>query len=52
VLLVGHEPDMSGEVARLTGAKVKFKKGGLAMLEPNVLRVLLRPAELAAIAGS
>jgi phosphohistidine phosphatase len=52
VLLVGHEPDMSGEVARLTGARVKFKKGGLAMLEPNVLRVLLRPAELAAIARS
>jgi phosphohistidine phosphatase len=52
VLLVGHEPDMSGEVARLTGARVKFKKGGIAMLEPGTLRVLLRPAEIAAIAAA
>lgn len=51
LLLVGHEPDMSGEVARLTGAKVKLKKGGLAVLEPRKLRILMRPAELAAIAA-
>jgi len=51
VMLVGHEPDMSGEIARLTGAEVKLKKGGLAILEPGLLRVLLRPVELAAIAG-
>lgn len=52
VLLVGHEPVLSMEVARLTGASVKMKKGGLAVLEPGTLRVLLRPAELAAIATS
>lgn len=51
VMLVGHEPDLSSEVARLTGSRVKLKKGGLAVLEPHLLRVLLRPTELVAIAG-
>lgn len=51
VLVVGHEPDMSGEIARLTGARVKLKKGGLAVLEPRLLRVLMRPVELAAVVG-
>jgi phosphohistidine phosphatase len=51
VMLVGHEPDMSSEIARLTGASVRLKKGGLAVLEPHTLRALLRPVELAAIAG-
>ncbi len=50
-MLVGHEPDMSGEIARLTGAEAKLKKGGLAVLEPGLLRVLLRPVELTAIAS-
>ena len=50
-MLVGHEPDMSSEVSRLTGSRIKLKKGGLAVLEPSTLHVLLRPAELAAIAG-
>jgi phosphohistidine phosphatase len=52
VLLVGHEPDFSDEVARLTGGKVKMKKGGLAIVEANTLLALLRPSELAAIAAS
>ena len=52
VLLVGHEPDFSDEVARLTGASVKMKKGGLAIVEGSTLLALLRPAELAAIAAS
>jgi len=51
VMLVGHEPDMSAEVARLTGAKIGLKKCGLAVLEPRKLKVLLRPSDLAAIAG-
>jgi len=51
-LLVGHEPDFSGEVARLTGAKVKLRKGGLAVVEGSVLHSLLGPGELAAIAAS
>ncbi len=52
VLIVGHEPVLSEEIARLTGANVRMKKGGLAILEPNVLKALLRPGELSAIAGS
>lgn len=52
VLLVGHEPDFSGEVARLTGANVKLKKGGLAIVDGSTLLALLRPRELAAAAAS
>lgn len=52
VLLVGHEPDFSGEVARLTGAKVKLRKGGLAIVDGGTLVALLRPKDLAAIAAS
>jgi phosphohistidine phosphatase len=51
VLLVGHEPDLSDEVARLTGANIKMRKGGLAILEPSLLHALLRPADLAGLAG-
>jgi phosphohistidine phosphatase len=51
VLLVGHEPDLSNEIARLTGASVKLRKGGLAILEHSTLHALLRPAELKAIVG-
>ncbi len=50
-LIVGHEPDMSSEVARLTGAHIKMKKGGMAVIKNGTLMALLRPAELAAIAG-
>lgn len=49
VMLVGHEPDFSGEVARLTGANVKLRKGGLAVVDGNTLLALLRPKDLAAI---
>jgi phosphohistidine phosphatase len=51
VLLVGHEPDFSGEVGRLTGAKVKLRKGGLAIIDGSTLLALLRPKDLAAIAS-
>lgn len=50
VLLVGHEPDFSAEVSRLTGANAKLKKGGLAVIDGGTLVALLRPGELAAIA--
>jgi phosphohistidine phosphatase len=50
-LLVGHEPDFSSEVARLTGAKAKLRKGGLAIVEDSTLVALLRPKDLLAIAG-
>jgi phosphohistidine phosphatase len=52
VMLVGHEPDFSNEIARLTGARAKLKKGGLAIVDGNTLLVLLRPHDLAAIAAS
>jgi phosphohistidine phosphatase len=51
VLLVGHDPDFSMAVHALTGAQVRMKKGGLAGVEKGELKVLLRPSELAAIAG-
>jgi phosphohistidine phosphatase len=50
-LLVGHEPDFSAEIARLTGAKVKLRKGGLAVIDGTTLVALLRPKDLAAIAA-
>ena len=52
VLLVGHDPDFSMAVHALTGAQVRMKKGGLAGVEKGELMVLLRPAELSAIAGA
>jgi phosphohistidine phosphatase len=51
VLLVGHDPDFSMAVHDATGAQVRMKKGGLAGIETGELLVLLRPSELAAIAG-
>jgi phosphohistidine phosphatase SixA len=51
VLLVGHDPDFSMAVHSLTGAQVRLKKGGLAGVDRGELKVLLRPAELEAIAG-
>ncbi len=62
VLMVGHEPDLSGVVRGLTGARVDLKKGGLAMVRIDSLStassgprgeliLLARPRELALIAG-
>jgi phosphohistidine phosphatase len=51
VLLVGHDPDFSMAVHSATGAQVRMKKGGLAGIEKGELKVLLRPAELEAIAN-
>jgi phosphohistidine phosphatase len=51
VLLVGHEPDFSMEVGRLTGANVAMKKGGIAVVDGSRLVALLRPGELRRIAG-
>jgi phosphohistidine phosphatase len=33
LMLVGHEPDLSEVIGELTGARVKLKKGGLAMVD-------------------
>jgi phosphohistidine phosphatase len=51
VMLVGHDPDFSMAVHDLTGAQVRMKKGGIAAVEKGELKLLLRPRELAAIAG-
>lgn len=55
LLVVGHEPDFSQVVHDLTGARVDFKKGGVAAVRlegatGGELITLLRPRELAAIA--
>jgi phosphohistidine phosphatase len=56
LLLVAHEPDLSGIVSELTGGRVDLKKGGLAVLKLGAggaeLVLLLRPSELALIAGA
>lgn len=51
-MLVGHEPYFSNEIARLTGAKAKLRKGGLAIIDGNTLLALMRPNDLAAIAAT
>lgn len=55
VLVVGHEPDFSQVVHDLTGARVDFKKGGIAVVRVDgstgaSLLALLRPRDLAALA--
>lgn len=57
LLVVGHEPDFSQVIHDLAGARVDFKKGAVAGVRMDGTRggelmVLLRPRELAAIAGS
>jgi phosphohistidine phosphatase len=62
MLVVGHEPDLSGVVRELTGVRVDLKKAGLAMVRIDAsakaaerrngeLVVPARPRELALIAG-
>jgi len=50
-LLVGHDPSFSLTLHDLTGAQARMRKGGLAGIAKGELVVLLRPAELSAIAG-
>lgn len=52
VLIVGHQPILAFEVARLTGASVRMKKGGIALVEEGRLLTLAGPKELALIAES
>jgi phosphohistidine phosphatase len=51
VMLVGHEPSISLALHDATGAQVRMRKGGLAAVKKGELIVLLRPAEIEAIAG-
>ena len=50
VMLVGHDPSFTLTLHDLTGAQARMAKGGLAGIEKGELVVLLRPAELAALA--
>jgi phosphohistidine phosphatase len=56
VLVVGHEPSFSQVVHDLTGARVDFKKGGVAAVRvergSGELLILMRPRELEALARS
>jgi phosphohistidine phosphatase len=52
VLMVGHEPDLSAEIARLTGSRVRMRKGGVAIIDGSLLVALLRPADLSRIASA
>lgn len=52
VLIVGHQPVLAEEVARLTGASIRMKKGGIALVEAGRLLLLAGPNELALIAES
>lgn len=49
VLVVGHNPDLAQVVFDLTGARVDFKKGGVAGVGGGHLLALLRPRDLARI---
>ena len=49
-LLVGHDPSFTDVTEQLTGARVKFAKCGLVVIDRGRVRALLRPAHLAAIA--
>ena len=51
MLLVGHDPSFTLTLHQLTGAQARMSKGGLAAIAKGELVTLLRPAELAAIAG-
>jgi phosphohistidine phosphatase len=46
ILVVGHNPDFAQVVFDMTGARVDFKKGGIAGVRERDLIVLLRPREL------
>ena len=52
VMLVGHDPSISLALHDLTGAQVRMRKGGLAGIDKGELLLLLRPSELAALAGA
>jgi phosphohistidine phosphatase len=56
ILVVGHEPSFSQVVVDFTGARIDFKKGGVAAVRveggTGELLVLLRPRELESLAIS
>jgi phosphohistidine phosphatase len=55
ILVVGHDPSFSQVVRDFTGARIDFKKGGIAAVRAErangELLVLLRPRELESLAA-
>jgi phosphohistidine phosphatase SixA len=51
LLFVGHEPDLSQIAYDITGARIELEKGGTYAVTGSELIVLLRPRELASLAG-
>ncbi len=49
-MLVGHDPDLSMAVHRMTGAQVRLPKGAVVGVDRGELKVLLRLQELRALA--
>lgn len=41
VVLVGHEPDLSAAVRKLTGARIRLRKAGFAWVEDDILLLLI-----------
>jgi phosphohistidine phosphatase len=52
VMIVGHNPAMSTALRDMTGARVEFRKGGIAAVRRGELLLLMTPAELTAIVGT
>jgi phosphohistidine phosphatase SixA len=52
VLIVGHQPVLASEVARITGGSIRMKKGGIALVDSGRLLLLAGPEELSLIAES
>lgn len=52
VLLVGHDPSFSLTLHELTGTQARMRKGAVAGIAKGELVALLRPRDLAAIAGA
>jgi len=50
LMLVGHDPDFSLAVHRMTGAQMRMPKSGVVAVNHGELKVALRPAELRALA--
>jgi phosphohistidine phosphatase SixA len=40
IMVVGHEPTLAGAIAGLSGAQIKLKKGGIAMVDVSDASVL------------
>jgi len=51
LMLVGHDPDFSLAVHRMTGAQMRMPKSRVVAVTRGELKVALRPAELRALAG-